>query len=87
MNDRFQFDNEDDKQNKDTVLDKCQSFCIGKTNVTYERYLFNMCCQQEHETFYSYFPKLRKLAKTCEYGTLTDSLIKDRLVIGIRDNG
>ena len=68
--DGFQFDNEDDKQKKDTVLYQFQSFCIGKTNVTYERYLFNMCCQQEHDTFDSYLSKLRKLATTCEYVTL-----------------
>ena len=30
---------------------------------------------------------MRKLANSCEYGTLTDSLIEDRLVIGIIDNG
>ena len=29
---------------------------------------------------------LRKLAKTCNYGSLTDSLIRDRMVVGISDN-
>ena len=27
------------------------------------------------------------MAKTCNYGTLLDSLIRDRIVVGIRDNG
>ena len=32
------------------------------------------------------FTTLRKLAKTCNYGSLNDSLIRDRMVIGITDN-
>ena len=27
------------------------------------------------------------MAKTCNYGSLLDSLIRDRIVVGIRDNG
>ena len=29
---------------------------------------------------------LRKLSKSCNYGSLTDSLIRDRMVVGISDN-
>ena len=29
---------------------------------------------------------LQKLAKTCNYGSLTDSHIRDRMVVGINDN-
>ena len=29
--------------------------------------------------------RLRSLASTCEYGRLTDQLIKDRIVVGIVD--
>ena len=29
--------------------------------------------------------RLRKLASTCEFGLLTDAMIRDRLVIGIND--
>ena len=34
----------------------------------------------------AYVTALRKLAKTCNYGTLADSLIRDRIVVGINDN-
>ena len=30
---------------------------------------------------------MRKLAASCEYGELTDDLITDRLVIGLKNNG
>ena len=33
----------------------------------------------------AYVNRLRKLASSCDFGTLTDELIRDRLVIGVRD--
>ena len=50
-------------------------------NVTYERFVFNTCDQQTHETIDEYVNKLRGLSETCEFGTLRDSLIKDRVVL------
>ena len=38
------------------------------------------------ESIDSYVACLRSLAKTCNYGELQDSLIRDRLVMGIRNN-
>ena len=54
--------------------------------MTYERYKFNMCTQSVSESLDSYLSRLRKLSKTCEYADLTDGLIKDRIVVGIREN-
>ena len=34
-----------------------------------------------------YLNRLRKLAVTCDYGTLTSQLVLDRLVIAISDEG
>ena len=44
-----------------------------------------MCTQRKDESFENYYIRLRSLASTCEYGRLTDELIKDRIVIGIVD--
>ena len=44
------------------------------------------CCFQQNGTFDNYFVRLRKLAATCEFGQLTDELIRDRIVCGIADN-
>ena len=76
----FRFDNEDDKKDIAKVIEKFEAFCIGKTNETFERYTFNICVQQESETIDAYVSKLRKLAKTCNYGELEESLIRDRIV-------
>ena len=55
--------------------------------MVYERYVFNMCVQDNEESLQSYVTRLRKLAASCEYGELTDDLIRDRLVIGLKNNG
>ncbi len=45
--------------------------------------VFNTRNQQPGETVDQYATILRKKVKTCEFGTLTESLIKDRLVCGV----
>ena len=41
--------------------------------------------QNVKEPIHTYVDRLRKQAATYEFGTLTDELIRDRLVLGIRD--
>ena len=62
-------------------------FCVGETNDIYKRYQFNKRDQESGKSIDSYVTSLRTLAKTCNYGSLLDSLIRDRIVVGIRDNG
>ena len=54
------------------------------TNI-HERFIFNICDQQSHETINEYVNKLRGLSETCEFGTLRDSSIKDRIVLGTKN--
>ena len=65
---------------------KNEEFCIGETNETYERFIFNRRGQEENESIDQYVTVLRKLAQTCNFcNCLHDSLIRDRLVLGIKD--
>ena len=80
------FRTEDEKQDINVVLDLWNSHCIGQTNVIYERYRFNNRKQEPHELIDAYATALRALAATCEFGTLKDEMIRDRLVCGIADN-
>ena len=68
------------------VLQKLGAYYVGVTNEIYERYNFNRRVQEESESVDSFVAALRTLAKTCNYGTLTDTLIRDRMVVGVRDN-
>jgi len=54
-------------------------------NVVFERYVFNSCVQSHDEHVDAYVDRLRKLASSCDFGALTNELICDRLVIGLRD--
>ena len=85
--DGLNFSNEEERSDIDVVLGKLEAFCVGETNEIYERYQFNKRDQESGESIDSYVAALRTLAKTCNYGSLLDSLIRDRVVVGIRDNG
>jgi hypothetical protein len=61
---------------------RSQTQIHGKTNETYERYCFNKRDQEQGENIDTYVAALRTLVKTCNYGTLEDSLIRDRIVSG-----
>ena len=77
----------DEKKNyTGEILSKFQTHCVGETNETYERYTFNSRNQEPGKTSDSYLKAFRTLAKTCNFGTLEDNLIRDRIVIGISDN-
>lgn len=82
----LEFENEDNKKDIDIVLQKLQRYCIGETNKIYERYRFNKRDQEPNESLDAYVTALRTLAKTCNFGVLENSLIRDRIVIGVRDN-
>ena len=81
------FASEDERTKFDIVVKKFQDLCLGETNETYERFLFNSRQKNETETVDQYITALRTLAKTCNFcACLRDSLIRDRLVIGINNN-
>ena len=61
--DRLQFESETDKTNIDIVLQKLETYCVGETNETYERYCFNKRDQEAGESIEIYVTSLRSLAK------------------------
>src|SRR2546425_9331040 len=76
------FTQEDYRQDIDHVIKAFDDYCIGETNVTYERYLLNRRVQDVAESFDVYMTELRRLVKSCDYGILEESIIKDKIVIG-----
>ena len=81
--DTFTFTEEADKI--EPLKAKFEVYCSPKKNVTYERYL-SFSCTQNSQTIDAFVTDLRMKAKTCEFGTLHDSLIKDRIVCAIDNN-
>ena len=76
----------DEREDIDVVLQKMDMFCVGETNEIYERYIFNKRDQESNELIDKYVAALRSLAKTSNYKTLEDDLVRDRIVVGVKDN-
>jgi len=85
--DGLNFANDEERKDIDAVLEKLEVFCVGETNEIYERYQFNKRDQESGESIDLHAASLRTLAKTCNYSALLDSLLRDRIVVGIRNNG
>ena len=82
----FTWDAEGDCLKIDKVLQKFQAYTQPRKNIPFERYKFNRRTQESGESYDQYRTALRKLAKECEFGTITpDGILRDRLVFGIRD--
>lgn len=77
--------NDDEKENYEKVIDAFEKYCIKKKNIIYERHCFYSRMQKEGELFDSFMKDVKILAKTCEFGDQKDSLIRDRIIFGIRD--
>ena len=69
----------------DTVIEKFTSHFIKKRNVLYERARFNMRRQEEGESVDAFVTDLYSLAEHCGFKDLHDQLIRDRIVVGVRD--
>lgn len=76
---------EDELKKYSEVKTLFDTYFIKKKNIIYERAKFNVRTQMEGETAKEYIANIIALSKTCNYGGLTDELIRDRLVVGIRD--
>ena len=77
----------EDRNNVEACITALENYFKPRCNVVYERYVFNCCEQNQGRPVDSYVTRLRKLASSCEFGTLTDELIHDKLVIGLNDRG
>ena len=76
---------EADRRNPGRIKDELRAHFVPQRHVLFERYKFNSASQQATDTVDSYLVRLRQLAGSCDLGTLKDSLIRDRLVIGTTD--
>ena len=76
---------EDDQKDPAVIIDKLTQHFIPQKHVLFERYKFNTAVQDTGEPVDAYVVRLRQLADACEFGAITESLIRDRLVIGAGD--
>ena len=67
------------------VKAKFEGRFLIKRNVIFERAKFNMNVQKEGEPVDNFITDLYSLTEHCNFGTLHDELIRDRIVVGIGD--
>ena len=75
----------EDKKKFDTVRDKFEAHFVKRRNTIFERAKFNQRKQEKAESADSFITSLYCLAKHCGYGALHDEMIRDRIVVGLRD--
>ena len=79
------WDNEGDDKKIDNVLEEFEEYCEPKKNVSYERYVSFSRAQESNKNIDQYVTTLKKPCETSEFGTLKNSLIRDRIVLGINN--
>ncbi|UYV60281.1 K02A2.6-like [Cordylochernes scorpioides] len=67
------------------VVSKFQDYFIEKRNVIYERAKFNRRSQGETESVEEFITNLYVLAENCSYGILKEEMIRNRLVVGVKN--
>ncbi|UYV62131.1 hypothetical protein LAZ67_1007944 [Cordylochernes scorpioides] len=81
----FKFEKQEEATKIDSVLKAFDShFCVRK-NIIYERAKFNSRIQEDREPVDEFITSLYKLADSCEFEGLHEQLIRDRIVVGVRD--
>ena len=76
---------DEDKKKYKVVRDRYEAYFVKKRNVIYERAKFNLRKQEDGEPVDDFVTSLYFLAQYCNFGDLHDEMIRDRLVVGLRD--
>ena len=75
----------EDRKKYKQVLAKFDAHFKVRKNIIFERARFNRRMQEEEESVEQFITSLYSLADNCEYGNMKEELIRDRLVVGIKD--
>ena len=76
---------DEDAKKYDTVRDKYKDYFRVRKNVIFERARFNVRVQGSDESIESFLMDLYRLIENCEYGAMEADLLRDKIVVGVRD--
>ena len=74
---------DEEKDSYDAAIAKFEEYCNPKKNETYERYVFNSRTQAQGEPVEQFITELKIKVRTCGFGTLKNSMIRERIVLGV----
>ena len=75
----------DERKKYSTVKSKLEGHFIIKRNVIFECAKFNLKFQKENESVDNFITDLFTLAQHCNYGTLHDEMVHDRIMVVLKD--
>lgn len=76
---------DEEMEDFELVKSKFNDYFVHTKNIVYESARFNLRCRQMGETVDQFATELRKLADRCEFAGMKERLIRDRFVVGLRD--
>ena len=76
----------DDRKSYAEVMAKFDGFFQIRKNIIYEGARFNRRIQEPDESVEQFITNLYHLAEHCEYGNLSNKMIRDHIVVGIKDS-
>ena len=78
---------DDDRKKYSTVREKFSNHFVKKRNIIFKCEKFNSRRQQKGETVDNFITDLYCLAESCAYGELNSEMIRDRIIVGLLDDG
>jgi len=82
---KISFDKPQDKDDMDILIAKLEEFFNPPKNEVVERFQFFTRDKKQNETIEQYINVLREKAKTCNFNDMTDSIIRDRIILITQD--
>lgn len=67
------------------VLKKFAAHFRPVKNVIFERVRFNQLCQLQGQSIHDYITTVKSHADNCDYGEMKQELVRDKIVVGLRD--
>ena len=74
-----------DSKKYSVVKGRFDEYFVQRRNTIFERARFNQRTQESEEPVDAFITALHGLAEHCGYGALRDVMIRDRIVVGLRD--
>ncbi|XP_046734955.1 uncharacterized protein LOC124404666 [Diprion similis] len=82
---KFIFHHPADKENVDILMEKFDDHFSPRKTEVHDRYIFFSSTRQKSETIRQYVETLKEKANCCNFGVLTETLIRDKLVLDMKN--
>ena len=74
-----------ESQDSKACLQALENYFKPANNEVYERFKFYTCDQGPNELVEQWLTRLRHLSSSCNFGATLDSMLRDRLILGTKD--